>query len=106
MKKAGLAVKLPPNPAPHIVNWLIEIGLSSAAGMGVGPLAWSEINEWQAATGIALDAYEARLIRRLSVEFVAEGRRAEEETCPAPWSAPVTEDELKLSEAKLRMVLG
>lgn len=106
MKKSGLAVQMPPNPAPHIIGWLIEIGLTGSNGMGAVPISWHEINEWQAGTGISLSSFETRLIHKLSVEYVAEGRRAEDEGCPAPWAAPVTDDDRRVSEAKLRMVLG
>ncbi|MDF0540782.1 hypothetical protein PX699_00370 [Sphingobium sp. H39-3-25] len=106
MQKRGLIPQMPPNPAPHIINRLIEIGLSEAAGMGAVPLSWREITAWQQATGVVLPAWEARLIRRLSTEYLAEGRRAESENSPPPWHAPVTPQELEIEEARLRMVLG
>lgn len=106
MKQAGLAVQMPPNPAPHIINWLIEIGLTGSNGMAATPLDWREIEAWQRMTGVCLNAFEGRLIRKLSVEYVAEGRRAEDERCSAPWAASVSDGDRKISEAKLRMVLG
>lgn len=74
--------------------------------MGTAPLSWREINEWQTATGVALSSFEAKTIRKLSVEYVAESRRAESENCPPPWRAEVTDREREVAEAKLRMVLG
>lgn len=74
--------------------------------MGTAPLSWREINEWQAATGVALSPFEAKTIRKLSVEYVAESRRAESENCPPPWRAEITDREREVAEAKLRMVLG
>lgn len=106
LKREKIAPAMPPNPAPHVVNRLVEIGLTEAAGMGVAPLSWREINEWQHSTGVTLPPWEARLIRRLSTEYIAEGRRAEDETCPPPWRAEVTRREIETEEARLRMVLG
>lgn len=106
MKADGVSPQMPPNPAPHIVERLIEIGLTEAAGMGVGPLSWLSINEWQRAACVRLDPWEAKLIRRLSIEYVAEGRRAEKETCPPPWHREVTQREREIEQKRLQAVLG
>lgn len=106
LKRDGVTPPMPPNPAPHIVDRLVEIGMSEAAGMGVAPLSWREIDAWCARTGVDLEPWEGRLLRRLSSEYIAEGRRAESENCPPPWRAPVTEREVKAERAGLEMVLG
>ncbi len=106
MKRDGVPISMPPNPMPHLIDRLIEIGLTEAAGMGVVPLSWREIEAWQHNVHVALAPWEARLIRKLSVEYVAEGRRAESENCPPPWRAEVTAREREVEEARLRMVLG
>lgn len=69
-------------------------------------LRWSELTAWQAGTGITLGTWELRTIHAMSVAYIAEGRRAEEETCPPPWKPPVTAVERNTEEARLRMVLG
>jgi hypothetical protein len=97
---------MPPNPAPHIIDRLIEIGLTEAAGMGAVPVSWREINAWCERTRVDLLPWEARLIRRLSADYLAMSRKAESETCPPPWRAPVTEQERDSELARLRMVLG
>lgn len=106
MKKDGIVPKMPPNAAPHIISRLVEIGLTESNGMGQSPLSWREIVAWQSATGTTLPPWEARLIRSLSTTYLAEGRRAEAETCPPPWRAEVTQRELEVADARLRMVLG
>jgi hypothetical protein len=106
MRKQGITPQMPPNPAPHIVTRLVEIGLTGSNGMGSVPLSWLEINEWQRATAVRLAPWEARLIRDLSVAYLAESRRAESETCPPPWRAQVTKREAETEEARLRAVLG
>lgn len=106
MKKDGIPVRMPSNPAPLIINRLVEIGLTEAAGMGAAPLSWSTIDAWCNRTGIDLPPWEARLIRHLSVEYLAESRRAESENCPPPWRAEVTQRERETEQARLEMVLG
>ncbi len=106
LKAKKIDPQMPPNPAPHIVNRLVEMGLTEAAGMGAVPLSWREISAWQENTCIRLEPWEARLIRKLSGAYLAEGRRAESEHCPPPWRIKVTERELEIEEARLRQLLG
>ncbi|HEY0130111.1 MAG TPA: hypothetical protein VGB57_01815 [Allosphingosinicella sp.] len=107
LKKDGIAdPPMPPNPAPHIVAWLIEIGLTESNGMAAAPLSWRELSAWQDNTGVPLAAWESRLIRQLSVAYAAESRRAESENCPPPWRTEVTQREIEAAEASLRAVLG
>ncbi|WP_241216764.1 hypothetical protein [Sphingomonas koreensis] len=106
MKKDGVAPPMPPNPAPHIIDWLTEIGLVGGGGMGAIPVSWQEIVAWQSASGVRLEPWVARLIHRLSTAYVAFSRKAEEENCPPPWRAPVTQRERDTEEARLRLLLG
>jgi hypothetical protein len=106
LKKDGIDPPMPPNPAPHIVARLIEIGITESNGMGAAPLSWRELSEWQRNTGVPLAPWEARLLRQLSVAYIAEGRLAESENCPPPWRAEVTQRELEVAEASLRAALG
>lgn len=97
---------MPPNPAPALFDRLVEIGLNEVAGMGVAPISWQTIDAWCNRTGVDLPPWEARLLRKLSIAYVAEGRRAESENCPPPWQWPVTEAERAIEEKRLRLVLG
>lgn len=106
MKKDKIPITMPPNPAPSIVQKLIEIGLTEAAGMGAAPISWLSIDAWQRITGVTLPPWEARLIRQLSVDYLAESRRAESENCPPPWHTEVTQREIETEETRLRMLLG
>ena len=106
LKRQKITPQMPPNPAPHMIDRLIEIGLTEAAGMGSAPLSWREIDAWCARTRVDLPPWEGRLIRRLSIAYLAESRLAESETCPPPWRAEVTARELEAAEASLWAVLG
>lgn len=106
LRNEGVPIAMPRNPAPSVIKHLMELGLTEAAGMGLAPLSWSTIDAWQRVTGIAVPAWEARLIRQLSTEYLAESRRAESENCPAPWRAAVTQREREVEQARLESVLG
>jgi hypothetical protein len=107
MRRGGIThPPMPPNPAPHITEWLVEMGLSEAAGMGVAPLSWTTIDAWCRRTGIDLSPWEARLIRRLSQDYIAMSRKAECETCPPPWRAPTSPEAAETELTRLRLVLG
>jgi len=106
MKAIGVTPKMPTVSAPHILARLVEIGLTEAAGMGSAPLSWQSINAWQQSVRLRLAPWEARLIRKLSVEYLAEGRRAESENCPAPWHSAPTEQDREIELRALQSVLG
>ncbi len=106
MGKKAAEAAMPPNPMPHIIDRFVEMGMVEAAGMGTVALSWSTLSAWSQMTGVRLCPWEARTIRRLSVEYLAEGRRAETETCPAPWKAPVSNVDIASERAALEMVLG
>ena len=74
--------------------------------MGSGPLSWQSIRAWQEVLGIRLSRWEARMFRKLSVEYLAESRRAESENYPAPWRGEITEREKQVELQSLKMVLG
>lgn len=97
---------MPPNPAPHIINRLVEMGISQSNGMGSSPISWREIEAWQTLTGVALAPWEARLLRKLSSDYLAESRKAESENCPPPWRWEVTQAERVAELTKLEMILG
>ncbi len=73
--------------------------------MGAGPVSWSQIDAWQRLTGVPIAPWEARLLRRLSLAYLAEGRQAEAETCPPPWRFDLSPREREIEEAALRAAL-
>ncbi len=86
MTAGGLVPDMPVIRTPWIIDTLMEVGPSEAGAMGQVPLSWASIDHWQSCIGAEIPPWVCRLIRRLSVEFVAEGQRATETDCPAPWT--------------------
>lgn len=78
-------IEMPPCQARHLVYYLFEIGPTVATGMGEDAIGHAELQAWQANTGIALNAWEARTLRRLSLAYVAQSYKAKKPDCPAPW---------------------
>ncbi|WP_165913229.1 hypothetical protein [Novosphingobium sp. ST904] len=74
---------MPDNPAPYLTDWLIEIGPAAPGG---DPLGWRDLAAWQDITGIELEPWEGRLIRRLSTDFVSQRHKAEKADCPPPYT--------------------
>ncbi|MCU6454354.1 hypothetical protein LPN01_09705 [Sphingomonas sp. A2-49] len=105
-KRRKITPPMPPNPAPHIVDRLVEMGITEAAGMGAVALSWREIVAWQEGTWVRLAPWEARLIRDLSKAYLAESRIADSENCPAPWHSGPTRQAIETEQARLEAVLG
>jgi hypothetical protein len=105
MEADGVVPVLPPNSAPHLVQYLMEMGPVESTGMENGPISWGEMTDWCERTGVDLMPWQAKLIRRLSIDYLGEMRRAREPDCPAPWGG-MTADRRATVEAKLRAAFG
>lgn len=84
MEKRGMEAAWPPLPVDYMIDWLFDIGPSMAGSMGEGPIGWTEIDAWQRVTGVELDVWEARTLRRLSRAYVAQRHASEDQKCPEP----------------------
>jgi hypothetical protein len=69
----------------YIVGFLYEVGPAASGGMGMIPVDHREIESFQNNTGVELDAWQARMLRQLSREYVAEAHRATSRTAMPPW---------------------
>lgn len=106
MKADKRSPPMPPNPMPHLLLWFTEIGMVEATGMGSAPLSWREIQAWQYNVGIRLTPWQARMMRSLSVAYLAQKANSELTTDPPPWSAGVTPAQRSADEAALDEVFG
>jgi hypothetical protein len=86
LQASGQSPDMPlPCVADHLVEYLLDAGPVSSAGMGAAPLSHVEIAAWQSNTGIELNAWEASTLRRLSIEYVAQAEQAKDADCPQPY---------------------
>lgn len=90
MEKKGTSIEMPPlDCGDYLIRHLYDIGPTVAAGMGSGPVTYSEIEAWQRVTGIHLLPWEAGLLRRLSGEYASESFAATKRDRPAPFASPL-----------------
>lgn len=81
---------MPPCDALYLVGYLFEIGPT----MGEGPMTHGEIESWMRNTGIRLNTWEIRTLKRLSLDYLGESHKATERGRPAPWEdAPYAKPE-------------
>lgn len=86
IERDGGEIEMPPfDEGEYLIAYLYELGPTVAAGMGAGPVTFAEMAAWQAARGFELEPWEARLLRRLSVDYLAESHQATRRDCPPPY---------------------
>lgn len=89
--KDGYDPILPDNPARYLTDWLFEIGPVE----GDGPISWQAMAAWEGRMGLDLYPWEARIIRRLSAEYLSEYYQAKKPGRPAPYgTAEVNRDRI------------
>ena len=83
---SGVTPSYPPiSGCDYLISYLFEVGPTMAGSMGNAPLSHSEIRAWQDNTDTDLTPWEARLLRRLSREYMGASSEAESPSCPPPW---------------------
>jgi hypothetical protein len=85
-EKDGLEIVFPEVTAYHIIEYLFEIGIS----IGEHAITFNEIESWQRLSGIELQPFEARFIKKLSEAYLSAAREAADKDAESPWEdAPV-----------------
>lgn len=107
LRDDGAFVPTPPvaDDARTLLEQFLEVGPVGHGAMGPVPISFSEIDAWQRTTGIELLPWEARLFRRLSVEYVDELARAESPNAEAPWGQAVGHDREDVAR-RVRLLFG
>ena len=92
--------------ADYLVAYLWDVGPTLVAGMGLGPLTHHEIRAWQSNTGVSLQPWEARILRQLSMDYIAQMRDGEKADCPAPWTSASQQvvDRLRAADKMLHAI--
>jgi len=89
----------------YLVEYLWEAGASLSTGMGSVPLTWQELKAWQEQTGIELQPWELRIIRKASQEYVVQAQEAHKPDCPPPGKI-VEQDQLKVAKHIKQVLRG
>ncbi|MFA7278908.1 MAG: hypothetical protein WC100_02325 [Sterolibacterium sp.] len=98
--------EMPPlEEGSYLVGYLLELGPVHASGMGQGPISHESILAWQALTGIELEPWEARLLRRLSCDYLSESHRAQKLGCEPPWKIEGVKREQTALQQSLRALI-
>lgn len=94
---------MPPIEAPrYLLSYFYEVGPTMSGAMGSAPLTFGEIDAWCNRTGIDLQPWEARGLRRLSIAYLNESRKAEKRDCQPPWRSPDEKPEVSETQAVIR----
>lgn len=101
----GAEVEMPEADGLHLVGYLWEIGPIVSTGMGGAPISHLDIQAWQTNIGIELSAWEARLLRGLSLAYLAESTDATKSNAPPPWQPIPTADKAVDVARRIRDVL-
>lgn len=106
LKKYGIeSPEMPECDAEYLIHYLFEIGPVMPGGMGDAPISHGEISAWINLTGIHLQPWEVRFLRRLSIEYINESQAATAHGALSPWeaAAPVAALALRADQEFCRM---
>lgn len=81
-----LLASMPPLSSDYLTRVFFVDGPALSSGMGQYPLTQQELESLQRNTGLELNPWEVRTLRRLSAEWLAESHKAESDDCPAPYT--------------------
>lgn len=82
MTESRQAILLPPNPAEYLTDWLFDIGPSA----GDRSIGYTDLAAWQAISGVKLEPWEARTLRRLSGEYLGQMAKSRKAGSPPPYA--------------------
>lgn len=85
MRADGQKPVMPDAGLDYLVDIFLEAGPTMPTGMGPAPLSHSEIWAFQVNSGARLTPWEAQTLRRLSLEWIAESKRAEDPNAAPPY---------------------
>lgn len=93
----GVDVVVPEMKCSYLFDYLIRIGIMSSSSMGNVPLSWQELNAWVQVTGIPLNEWELRVIRRASEVYVNQHELSKKIDAPMP-ERVIEQDPKKLAK--------
>lgn len=101
MKQQGITPNLPDCDAPYFLDYFFSIGPGSE------PVSFQEIESWQRLSGIELDTWQAKTLRRLSIDYASQYEKSKNRSCQPPDEDELTELQLKeLATKKFRNAMA
>jgi len=87
----GIALEFPwvEPELTYLLDYLYDVGPALRNTAGNAPLSCSEIVAWERLTGVELQPWESKLLRRLSADYLGMASRASDPTCPSPYQSEV-----------------
>lgn len=106
-QEGGAKPDLPPleSGLQQIVGLLFDAGPVSSGGEGLVPLSWLDLQAWQSVTGLTLQPWLLRLLRRLSGDYLMELNKGASVDAPPPWERDLTPDRRKKVAKHIRKVI-
>lgn len=80
----GVTIVVPEMKCSYLFDYLLQVGTMSFNGMANVPLSWQELNAWVQVTGITLNEWELRVIRRASEVYVNQLELSKKPDAPMP----------------------
>ena len=95
-----------PAEAEYLIYALFDAGPALPGAMSPVALTWHEIDAWSRCVGRRLSPWEARVLHRMSVEYVGESNNARAHDAPPPWIPEATPERRALIARHIRNVFG
>lgn len=104
---AGGVPDMPPvtPESMYLVEMLLDAGPIVSSTSGTRALTWRDFEAWERVTGADVRPWEARILRRLSNDYLAELNRAEAYDAPPPWEREATPEHRKRVSQHIKNVL-
>lgn len=88
----------------YMIGYWLELGRAKATGMGQSAFEPGDLIHWQNGTGIDLNAWEFRTLRKMSESFASFLPEAKQIACKPPYGNPFNDFDRKKIDSKLRSV--
>lgn len=59
----------------HLLDYLFELDICKSTGMGIYPIGFDDLLNWQSLTGVRLNSYESSTLVKLSRHYVNQFNR-------------------------------
>lgn len=94
---------MPPVDCEYLLVYLFEAGPLQGGGSAPAALGWTEISAWRSLAGVALAPWQARLLRRLSLDYLNQMLQSTDPDCAPPWGAATVGKQLAAADMKAHM---